>query len=77
MNALIVPVEQQTALAALNGSGVPDRQLQPAATADGRLAFNPDLLADCGPGQTWEHYAGFLAGLQTAEVTFAETAIAD
>jgi hypothetical protein len=77
MNALIVTTGQAAALAALNASGDPGRQLQPAAATDGRLALNPDLLADCGPGQTWEHYAAFLASLAADAVIFAETNVPD
>ena len=60
---LILSPEQAAQLSALNGTGDPFRQIIPSALADGRLALNADLLADCGPGQTWEHYGEFLAAL--------------
>lgn len=71
MQMLILNTEQQTALAALNASGNNLRQLQPAPLAGERSGLNPDLLTDCGPGQTWEHYAGLLQSLGGEETVAA------
>lgn len=63
MNMLILDASQSAQLAALNLAGDPVRQLQPVPLGDGRFALNSDLLQDCGPGQTWEHYTAFLQTL--------------
>jgi hypothetical protein len=63
MNALILNETENTQLAALNASASPDRQLVTAVLKDGRHVLNADLLADAGPGQTWNHYAPFIQAL--------------
>lgn len=72
MTYLILDAEKQTALALLNTSGDPTRQLVARTMADGNAALNEDLLTDCGEGQTWSHYAEFLATLWEAEVSEEE-----
>jgi len=68
MNLLILSPEQMSQLQSLNATGAPERQLQPVDLLDGRKALNADLLTDCAPGATWEHYAPFLAELTLATV---------
>ena len=68
MNVLILDEEQIDELQQLNESGVATRRLQARELEDGRFALNADLLEDCGPGQTWEHYADLLQALEEDEV---------
>lgn len=63
--------EQQIALAALNASGEAGRRLEAMPLGDGRGVLNADLLADCGPGQTWAHYGALLGGLGVEVVALA------
>jgi hypothetical protein len=72
MNILIVTEEQLDELGALNASGSSDRQLDAVELEDGRRALNGDLLNDCGPGQTWEHYHDFLQALEQDTATKSE-----
>ena len=60
MNVLILSPEQVNTLQQLNAANDSLHQLEPALLADGRAALNPDLLQDCGPGQTWASYHDFL-----------------
>ena len=68
MNMLILNLDQQAALAALNQTGDPSRQLQPVPVDETRAALNADLLQDCGSEQTWAHYAAFLQSLPAEEI---------
>jgi hypothetical protein len=68
MNALILNVENLTALQVLNENGDPSKQLNPVPLTNGNWALNADLLEDCGLGETWEHYAEFLQTLNSAAV---------
>ena len=68
MTYLILDAEKQTALALLNTTGDPSRQLVPRPMTDGNAALNEDLLTDCGEGQTWSHYAEFLSTLWESEL---------
>lgn len=72
MNVLILDEDQLEELAELNGSGVTGRQLVPANLDDGRKFLDADLLEDCGPGQTWEHYATLLGDLEIVEIEPSE-----
>lgn len=74
MNALILDETEIKQLETLNASAPPDRQLVTAPLKDGRHALNADLLADAGPGQTWNHYAGFIQSL-TREQPAPETMV--
>lgn len=69
MKMLILTAEIKTELEAANHSGNPTRQLMPAALLEGRFGLNADLLRDCAPGQTWEHYREFLAALPVEEIS--------
>lgn len=69
MKMLVLNVETKTELEAANYNGDANRQLIPVALADGRFGLNADLLQDCGPGQTWEFYRGFLGSLSVEEIT--------
>jgi hypothetical protein len=68
MTYLILTIDHLAALAELNASGTPNRQLTPVELTDGRRVLNTDLLNDCGPGQTWEHYGPFLRSTLEAEI---------
>jgi hypothetical protein len=68
MNALILDETERGQIEGLNAGGDGCRALHPVALVDGRFALNADLLADCGPGQTWEHYGELLAGLNVEEI---------
>jgi hypothetical protein len=72
MNMLIVTPEEAMELATLNGTGDPTRELAPAPLQDGNYALNADLLEDCAPGETWEHYADFLEALPIENIPMAE-----
>lgn len=69
MNALILDITQRGQIEGLNASGDGCRALHPVGLADGRFALNADLLADCGPGQTWAHYGELLTGLEVEEIS--------
>ena len=60
MNWLIVP--DLDVLAELNTQHT-DRQIQAVVGENGSWLVGADLLTDCGPGQTWETYAEWLATL--------------
>lgn len=66
---IVLTAEQKTELDALNESGNPRKRLSPRALTDGRFALPEDLLTDMGEGQTWAHYAAFLTGKPTEDVT--------
>ena len=68
MNMLILEAAQQTALNELNASGIDSRQLQAIDLGDGRNALNADLLNDCAPDQTWDHYGPLLLFLPIEDI---------
>ena len=76
MNMLILNAPKQSELASLNASGEPTRQLCAIPLTSGDGALTAGLLTDCGAGQTWEHYGGFLETLPVSDVSpdaFQET----
>ena len=74
MNCLILSEANLAPLAALNESAPNSQRLTPFTLADGRRALNADLLADCGAGATWSHFASFLASFVTEAITPEELA---
>jgi hypothetical protein len=63
INMLILSPDQQAELATLNETGDPLRRLTAVPLTTGDAALSADLLTDCAPGQTWEHYQSFLESL--------------
>lgn len=68
MNALILTQEKVATLEVLNALGDDARRLEPVALNNGHAALSADLLTDCAPGQTWDHYEEFLHGLPLESV---------
>jgi hypothetical protein len=68
MNMLILTQENVAVVEVLNALGDDTRRLEPAALTDGNAALGADLLTDCAPGQTWDHYEQFLRGLPIEEI---------
>jgi len=66
MEILAIDAAALEALAPLNAAAPPTRRLEPVALGEGLHALNADLLQDCAPGQTWEHYAAWLQSLPHA-----------
>jgi hypothetical protein len=63
MNMLILTEEKVAALEILNALGEDTRRLEAVELTNGNAALGADLLTDCAPGQTWDHYEQFLNGL--------------
>jgi hypothetical protein len=63
MNMLILTQEKAAALDVLNALGDAARRMEPVALDNGDGGLSADLLSDCAPGQTWEHYEAFLRSL--------------
>ena len=68
MNMLILTQENVAVVEVLNALGEDTRRLEPAALTNGNAALSADLLTDCAPGQTWDHYEQFLRGLPIEEI---------
>jgi hypothetical protein len=68
MNMLKLTQENVAVVEALNALGDDKRRLEPVALNNGNAALGADLLTDCAPGQTWDHYEQFLHGLPIEEV---------
>ena len=68
MNCLIISEANLAPLAALNESAPHSQRLTPFTLADDRSALNADLLADCGEGATWSHFAPLLHSLPCEEI---------
>jgi hypothetical protein len=72
MNMLVLNPTQQGELVSLNATGDPDRQLIANPLNTGDAALGADLLSDCAPGQTWEHYGDFLQTLPAQEISVSD-----
>ena len=72
MNMLILTQEKLATLDALNGLGDDARRLEPVTLNGGVAGLSADLLTDCAPGQTWDHYEEFLRGLPVEAVETAQ-----
>lgn len=62
-------VTSKAALDALNATAPEGLKLTPRKQGL-KYYLNPDLLNDCGAGDTWEHYGVFLQTLLSEDVTF-------
>ena len=68
MNMLILTQEKVATLEVLNALGDDARRLEPVALNNGNAGLSADLLTDCTPGQTWDHYEEFLRGLPLEQI---------
>ena len=68
MSMLILTQENVVTLEVLNALGDDARRLEPVALNHGNAALTADLLTDCAPGQTWDHYEEFLRGLPVEQI---------
>ena len=75
MNCLILSEADLARLAVLNESAPHSQRLTPFTLADDRSALNADLLADCGEGATWSHFAPLLASLSSEEIPLNELTV--
>lgn len=68
MNMLILTQEKIATLDILNALGNPTRQLEPVSLESDVAGLSADLLSDCAPGQTWDHYEAFLRALPQEQI---------
>ena len=69
MKILILKPSALAALDAKNTTKTNNQLLHPATLKTGESFLNADLLNDCNPGQTWEHYHDLLTSAEVRDIT--------
>ncbi len=69
MKILILKPSALTTLDAKNTAETKNQLLHPGTLKTGESFLNADLLSDCNPGQTWEHYHDLITAAEVRDIT--------